>query len=76
MQETLAFPKERPIPYVKYSGEPEFSADRHLDLGQPEKTLSLKDLGYSETQIADCPTGFGVSSAFKSAGLLLPRGGI
>jgi len=65
MQATLPFPAERPLPYVKYSGEPEFSADRHLDLGQPKKTLSLKDLGYSDNQIANCPSIFGVSSAFK-----------
>jgi len=65
MLETLPFPNERPASYVKYNNEPEFSAKRHLDLGQPEKLLSLKDLGYSDAQIADCPSAFGVSSAFK-----------
>ena len=65
MSETLPFPKERPSYYAKYSGEPEFSAKRHLDLGQPENLLSLKDLGYSDAQIAQCPSAFGVSSAFK-----------
>ena len=65
MSATLPFPKERPTPYVKYNGEPEFSAEHHLDLGHPEKVLSLKDLGYSDSQITECPSSFGVSSAFK-----------
>ena len=65
MSATLPFPNERPASYVKYNDEPEFSASRHLDLGHPEKLLSLKDLGYSDTQIEKCPSTFGVSSAFK-----------
>ena len=65
MPATLPFPKERPKSYVKYNDEPEFSAERHLDLGYPETQLSLKDLGYSDAKIAQCPSAFGVSSAFK-----------
>ena len=62
---TLPFPNERPSSYVKYSGEPEFSAARHLELGQPESLISLTDLGYSDSDIQNCPSKFGVSSAFK-----------
>ena len=76
MTATLPFPNERPPSYAKYSGEPEFSAARHLDLGQPESLTSLANLGYTEKQIDECPSGFGVSSAFKilsSEGLAIMR---
>jgi len=65
MRKTLPFPSERPADYVKYSGEPEFSAARHLDLGQPVQVTSLAELGYSDEQTIDCPSSFGVCSAFK-----------
>ena len=65
MDKTLPFPNERPTTYVKYNGEPEFSAERHLDLSQPKQTLTLKELGYSEEQVAECPSNFAVSSTFK-----------
>ncbi len=65
MRDTLPFPAERPPSYMKYSNEPEFSASRHLQLGQPEQITSLTELGYSEAQMKDCPSPFGVSSAFK-----------
>ena len=65
MLKTLPFPNERPLSYVKYSEEPKFSAAHHLDLGTPQKITSLENLGYSGDQIADCPSSFGVSSAFK-----------
>jgi len=65
MRKTLPFPTERPVDYVKYSGEPKFSAARHLELGQPEKVITLDKLGYIDEKIQDCPSSFGVSSAFK-----------
>lgn len=73
---TLPFPNERPAPYVKYKGEPIFSAKKHLDLGQPRSITSLEALGYSGTEIEACPSNFGVSSAFKilsSEGLQIMR---
>jgi len=65
MPTTLPFPSERPPAYLKYTNEPTFSAERHLDLGQPETLTTLNDLGYSSHEIANCPSPFGVSSAFK-----------
>jgi len=51
MRKTLPFPTERPVDYVKYSGEPKFSAARHLELGQPEKVITLDKLGYTDEKI-------------------------
>ena len=65
MEHTLPFPNERPTSYIKLADEPEFNASRHLDLGHPETMTSLVELGYSDSDIKDCPTDFGVSSAFK-----------
>lgn len=65
MKHTLPFPSERPPTYIKLENEPVFDANIHLDLGQPETAVSLIELGYSQDKIAQCPTTFGVSSAFK-----------
>jgi len=65
MRDTLPFPNQRPPSYVKYDNEPKFLAHLHLDLGQPETITQLSELGYSEDETNDCPSNFGVSSAFK-----------
>ena len=65
MSVTLPFPSERPPSYLKYDGEPSFLAAQHLALERPEKVTTLKELGYSDEKIAECPSPFGVSSAFK-----------
>lgn len=65
MPATLPFPNERPPSYVRYTQEPEFNAARHLALGEPESVKSLTDLGYSEDAAKQCPSEFGVSSAFR-----------
>ena len=65
MLNTLPFPADKPQEYIKLDNEPEFSAERHLDLGQPEKVVSLSALGYSSSEVANSPSDFGVCTAFK-----------
>lgn len=65
MPSTLPYPAKGPTEYLKIKNEPKFDAARHLDLGMPVKTRSLSDLGYSAQDIAECPSQFGISSAFK-----------
>ena len=65
MENTLPFPNERPPSYIKLENEPVFNAGKHLALGRAEKIVSLSALGYSNEDIENCPTPFGVSSAFK-----------
>jgi hypothetical protein len=54
-----------PDGYEQLENEPCFSAEKHLDLGQPESILTLSDLGYSQEISAACPSEFGICSAFK-----------
>ena len=65
MEHTLPFPKECPPSYIKLKNEIVFDANKHLSLGQPETVTSLVQLGYTDSQIKDCPTAFGVSTAFR-----------
>ena len=65
MRDTLPFPSERPPSYVKFEAEPEFSSKHHLCLEYPKQITSLDELGYSSAQTKDCPSDFGVSSAFR-----------
>jgi len=67
----LPFPSNLPGGMEPLEGEPAFDPARHLALTQPEQILSLADLGYSEEEIAACPTSLGVTSAFR---LLTPEG--
>jgi len=65
MENTLPFPNETPDGYIPRKNEPVFDASKHLALDAPETVLTLSKLGYSEPERADCPSSFGVSSAFK-----------
>ncbi len=65
MDVTLKFPDQRPPEYIKLDGEPDFDPARHLQLEAPEATTSLTELGYSAAETEACPSGFGVSSAFR-----------
>lgn len=62
---TLPFPARAPAEYIKLQDEPVFSAALHLDLGQPQTFTSLQQLGYSQADIDNSPSPFGVSTAFK-----------
>lgn len=65
MQSTLPFPVGRPPSYIKLENEPVFDPAVHLDLGMPEKTVSLTELGYDAASIKNSPSGFGICTAFK-----------
>ena len=65
MAQTLKFPSQRPPEYIKLEGEPEFNAAKHLQLENPESLKTLTQLGYSKKDIKNCPSDFGVSSAFR-----------
>lgn len=62
---TLEFPKQRPPEYIKLEGEPAFNAARHLQLEAPQQVTTLQALGYDASIVNDCPSEFGVSSAFR-----------
>ncbi len=65
MLRTLPFPDQRPPEYIKLEGEPVFDANIHLKLEVPRSVTSLKALGYDDNIITECPSDFGVSSAFR-----------
>ena len=62
---TLPFPNQRPPSYIKLENEPVFEAGKHLNLELPETVTSLMQLGYTDSQSKDCPSAFGVISAFR-----------
>ena len=72
MKTTLPFPDQRPPSYIKLSKEPVFEAGKHLALGPVEKITTLGELGYTDKEIDDCPSDFGVSTAFR----ILSREGV
>jgi len=61
----LEFPAHSPKGYPRLANEPVFDPDRHLQIELPDQVLSLRDLGYSDKDIAECPTEFGVTSVFR-----------
>ena len=65
MANELEFPLVVPDGYPLLASEPEFNAERHLQIETPEEVLSLRDLGYSPADIEECPCDFGVTSVFR-----------
>lgn len=65
MDQTLPFPSQRPPSYIKLDNEPIFDARKHLNLSSPETVISLSQMGYSDDDVKDCPTSFGISTAFR-----------
>ena len=61
----LAFPDSSPNGFTMLEGEPQFDPARHLQIEYPTDVLSLADLGYSEQELAECPTDFAVTSIFR-----------
>ena len=45
--------------------EPEFCPSTHLALERPTEIVSLSDFGYTQEQIADCPSDFAVTNIFR-----------
>jgi hypothetical protein len=65
LAEPLPFPAQRPQGYEPLDDEPVFDAARHLRIEMPERVIPLTEFGYSDEQIAQCPTGFGATSVFR-----------
>lgn len=65
MSVTLKFPDQRPAEYIKLDGEPVFDASKHLQLESPADVTSLTALGYCAADTENCPSEFGVSTAFR-----------
>ena len=61
----LEFPAIKPEGFPALESEPEFDPARHLQVERPEKIISLKEFGYSEEEIAECPADFAVTSIFR-----------
>lgn len=61
----LDFPTGRPQGFAPLENEPQFDAQRHLQIEMPDEILPLSALGYSDAEIAECPTPFGVTSIFR-----------
>ena len=61
----INFPKKSPKGYQYLDNEPTYNPTIHLALEYPKDSLSLQDLGYSEEEIASCPTSFGVSGVAR-----------
>jgi len=57
----IAFPKTLPEGYQYLDKEPIYAPDMHLALEYPKESLSLQDFGYSDAEIARCPTDYGIS---------------
>ena len=54
-----------PQGFVPLASEPEFCPSTHLALERPSQVLSLTSFGYSEDQVADCPSDFAVTNIFR-----------
>ena len=61
----INFPNTSPKGYQYLDNEPTYNPKIHLALEYPKESLSLQDLGYSEEEIAKCPTNFGVSGVAR-----------
>lgn len=61
----LAFPDSLPAGYEHLPEEPAFDPARHLALEHPEERVSLVDLGYSEAEVAACPSDLAITSPFR-----------
>lgn len=60
----LEFPKSRPEQYLPIDEEPEFQANIHLSLSQPDRIIHLDDLGYSKKELVECQSDFAYCTAF------------
>lgn len=65
LADPLPFPATAPQGFERLDNEPEFDPAKHLQIEMPSDVLSLGDLGYSASEIAECPADFGVTSIFR-----------
>jgi hypothetical protein len=56
---------KRPEGFEPLAREPAFDPSKHLALERPSEIYSLGDLGYSNDDIAECPSDFGATSVFR-----------
>jgi len=61
INQPIAFPKTLPEGYQYLADEPTYDSDIHLALEYPTESLSLRDLGYSDSEVSECPTDYGIS---------------
>jgi len=65
LADPLAFPKQHPEGFPMLEGEPVFDAAKHLQIEMPDTIISLKEFGYSDEDIAQCPCDFGITNVFR-----------
>ena len=54
-----------PDGYAPLKDEPEFNPSIHLQLEEPTEIISLREFGYSEEDLKDCPSNFGATNIFR-----------
>ncbi len=65
LADPLAFPQTHPDGFPKLEGEPVFDAAKHLQIEFPETIISLREFGYPDEDIAQCPCDFGITNVFR-----------
>jgi len=61
----LDFPTQHPEGFPTLEGEPIFDAAKHLQIEMPDTIISLKEFGYTDEEIAECPCDFGITNVFR-----------
>ncbi len=65
MTTAVPFPDTQPEGYEWFDDEPIFEPAVHLQLEAPAESLTLIELGYSQTEIENKATTFAVSAPFR-----------
>ncbi len=65
LADPLEFPTKHPEGFPVLKGEPVFDPTKHLQIEMPDTIISLKEFGYSEEDIAQCPCDFGITNVFR-----------
>jgi hypothetical protein len=65
LAKALEFPALGPADFTELAAEPLFDPGRHLALEKPETVTTLAELGYSDEEIAACPSTLGITSCFR-----------
>jgi hypothetical protein len=61
----LEFPITHPEGFPMLDGEPAFDAAKHLQIEMPDTIISLKEFGYTDEDISECPCDFGITNVFR-----------
>ena len=65
MTSPVPFPTRLPRGYEWFDDEPEFDADRHLALTEPDEIVLLTDLGYGPAEVEGKATPVAASTPFR-----------